>query len=201
MFLTTDQLTSHSGKNLRKLFEKIEINVFIIYHSRAYFDRSYQQKSQFLDERNKNAIFVKTILYYFLCISGEIHVSWVYWSSFNSSQAILSFLYHNSLLITNHSWILTIHKDRIFWKKSLKTKKRFSKTCSAKNLQAVTYILACIQYILLSMIYFNHVAFFDDFCHTDQFCVLITSGFYLGIALLISWVYDLFLLGPFCSIC
>ena len=31
MFLTTDQLTSHSGKNLRKLSEKIEIQMSLLF--------------------------------------------------------------------------------------------------------------------------------------------------------------------------
>ena len=40
-------------------------NVFIIYHSRAYFDRSYQQNSHSFDEKNKNAIIVKTTFLFF----------------------------------------------------------------------------------------------------------------------------------------
>ena len=39
--------------------------------------------------------------------------------------------HHNPLLITNHSWILAIHKDRIFLKTSIKT--------MVKNIQAAAY--------------------------------------------------------------
>ena len=46
--------------------------------------------------------------------------------------------HHNPLFITNHSWILTIHKDRIFWKKLLeKTFLTFKKW--VKNIQTVGY--------------------------------------------------------------
>ena len=46
--------------------------------------------------------------------------------------------HYNPLLITNRSWILTIRKDRVFWKKSLKNKEMDFKN-GVKNVQTAGY--------------------------------------------------------------
>ena len=46
--------------------------------------------------------------------------------------------HHNLLLITNCSWILTIHKNRIFWKNIFESKDMEFKN-GAKNIQAPGY--------------------------------------------------------------
>ena len=46
--------------------------------------------------------------------------------------------HHNLLLITNRSEILTINKDRIFWKNFLENKEMVFKN-GAKNIQAAGY--------------------------------------------------------------
>ena len=46
--------------------------------------------------------------------------------------------HHNPLLITNRSWILTIHKDKIFWKNLLENKEMVFKN-RVKNIQAAAY--------------------------------------------------------------
>ena len=47
--------------------------------------------------------------------------------------------YHNLLLITNRSWILTIHKDRKLWKNLLENKEKVFKN-GVKNILAASYI-------------------------------------------------------------
>ena len=46
--------------------------------------------------------------------------------------------HHNPLLITNRSWILTIHKDRIFWENLLENKEMVFKN-GVKNIQTAGY--------------------------------------------------------------
>jgi hypothetical protein len=46
--------------------------------------------------------------------------------------------HHNPLLITNRSWILAIHKNRIFWKNLLENKEIVFKN-GVKNIQAIAY--------------------------------------------------------------
>ena len=46
--------------------------------------------------------------------------------------------HYNPLLIRNHSWILTIHKDRIFWKKLLE-KMFLASNKWVKNIQTSGY--------------------------------------------------------------
>ena len=54
--------------------------------------------------------------------------------------------HHNPALITNHySWILTIHKDRIFWQKLLKNKERVFIN-GVMNIQAAANIGAMRMY-------------------------------------------------------
>ena len=173
MFLTTDQLTLHSGKNLRKLSEKIEILMSLLFITAELILIEATNKKSLFWWKNQKCHNCEDNFSIFWRISGEIRISWVYWSSFNSSQAIFSFLYHKSLLITNRSWILTIHKDRIFCKNPWKQRNGFQK--QSKKFTSC----ARVQYILLSMIYFNYVAFFDDFCHKDLCNVAFLS--FLGI--------------------
>ena len=49
---------------------------------------------------------------------------------------------HKPLLITSHSWIQAIHKDRIFWKKLLKNKEMVFEN-GVKNVQAAAYNGVC----------------------------------------------------------
>ena len=62
--------------------------------------------------------------------------------------------HHNPLLIRNHSWILTIHKDRIFWKTLLENKEMVFKN-RVKNIKTAGYNGTRTVSILL---YFTYVS-------------------------------------------
>ena len=50
----------------------------------------------------------------------------------------MSARHYNLLLITKRSWIIAIHKDRIFWKNLLENKEMVFKN-GVKNIQAAAY--------------------------------------------------------------
>ena len=63
------------------------------------------------------------------------------WNTFPVQEVCLLYMSiyrHNSLLIRNRSWILRIHKDRIFWKNLLENKEMNFKN-EVKNIQAAGY--------------------------------------------------------------
>ena len=61
------------------------------------------------------------------------------WTKISSLQIDIPYArHHNPLLITNRSWILTIHKDRIFRKNLLENKEMVFKN-GVKNIQTVGY--------------------------------------------------------------
>ena len=53
-------------------------------------------------------------------------------------MSLLIYIYRTRALITNRSWILAIHKDRIFWKNLLENKEMVFKN-AVKNIQAAAY--------------------------------------------------------------
>jgi hypothetical protein len=69
---------------------------------------------------------------------AELPLSYYLWSKVFVCFYVPYAHHHNSLLIRNRSWILTVHNDKIFWKNLLENKEMVLKN-GVKNIQAVGY--------------------------------------------------------------
>ena len=64
--------------------------------------------------------------------------SWLFFINFRLMRYLLYTCHHNPLLVTNRSWILVVHKGRIFWKKILE-KKEMDFNSEVINIQGADY--------------------------------------------------------------
>ena len=89
-------------------------------------------------------IFCKVTRAYMLA-TPNLHDKVMWWAFLN----ILYTCHHIRLLITNRSWILTIHKGRIFWKKNSNEKMFLTFKKWVKNIQTAGYNGACRVYVMI----------------------------------------------------